>query len=66
VTPLLVPVQIMVFDLWVMLAATVLFFPFLVGGLRFGRLAAGVFLAAYTAYIAVQAYGVQEVLAAVG
>ncbi len=66
VTPLLVPVQIMAFDLWVMLAATVLFLPFLVGGLRFGRLAAGVFLAAYAAYIAVQAYGVQEVLAAVG
>ncbi len=66
VTPLLVPVQIMVFDLWVMLAATVLFFPFLVGGLRFGRLAAGVFLAAYAAYIAVQAYGVQEILPAAG
>ena len=66
VTPLLVPIQIMAFDLWVMLAATVLFLPFLVGGLRFGRLAAGVFLAAYAAYIAVQAYGVQEVLAAVG
>jgi cation:H+ antiporter len=66
VTPLRVPVQIMAFDLWVMLAATVLFLPFLVGGLRFGRLAAGVFLAAYAAYIAVQAYGVQEVLAAVG
>ena len=66
VTPLLVPIQIMAFDLWVMLAATVLFLPFLVGGLRFGRLAAGVFLAAYAAYIAVQAYGVQEVLAAAG
>lgn len=66
VTPLLVPVQIMVFDLWVMLAATVLFFPFLAGGLRFGRLPAGVFLAAYAAYIAVQAYGVQEILPAAG
>lgn len=55
--PLRVPAQITGFDLWVMLASTVLLAAFLVGGWRFGRVYAGLFVAAYIAYIAVQATG---------
>ncbi|HJN23032.1 MAG TPA: calcium/sodium antiporter [Rhodospirillales bacterium] len=66
VTPLQVPAKIMVFDLWVMLAATAVFLPFLACGWRFDRFVAVVFLAAYVAYIAVQAYDVQVILPAAG
>ncbi len=51
VTPLAIPAQVLDFDLWVMMAATVVLFPFLIKGWRFGRPAATVFLAAYIAYI---------------
>ncbi|MDP6602933.1 MAG: calcium/sodium antiporter [Rhodospirillales bacterium] len=62
ITPLAVPDQIVQFDLWVMLATTILVVPFLVGR-RLGRGAAIVLLAAYAAYIAAQSYGVADILA---
>ncbi|HJO69269.1 MAG TPA: calcium/sodium antiporter [Rhodospirillales bacterium] len=61
ITPLAVPDQIIRFDLWVMLASTILLVPFLVGR-RLGRGAAFAFLIAYVAYIAAQAYGVASIL----
>jgi len=66
VTPLQAPSQILEFDLWVMLAVTVVMIPYLLGGLRLGRGAAILFLTAYTAYIFLQAYGVGGVLALIG
>ena len=56
-SPLPVPMQIKGFDLWIMLASTVLLTAFLVGGWRFGRIYAGLFLLAYVVYIVVQASG---------
>lgn len=58
VTPLAAPDQIKDFDLLVMIAVTMLAMPWLVGGLRLTRPIAVTFLIAYGAYIAVQAYGV--------
>ena len=55
--PIPVPAQIVGFDLWVMLASTVLLAAFLVGGWRFGRGHAVLFLGAYILYLAVQATG---------
>ncbi len=60
-TPLVVPDQILRFDLWVMLATTILLLPFLVGR-RLGRGAAIALLAAYAAYVGAQAYGVAGIL----
>ncbi len=64
VTPLPVPDQVRLFDLWVMLAATAVLIPFLANGWRFGRLPAAAFVAAYLIYIALQGYGVPSALAA--
>ncbi len=66
VAPLPVAPQMVAFDLWVMLGATVLLMPFLAGGWRMGRGPAIVFLAAYAAYIAVQSYGVTRLLPGLG
>jgi cation:H+ antiporter len=66
VTPLPVPSQIAAFDLWVMMAVTVLLVPVLKRGWRLGRAESALFLVAYAAYIAVQAYGVSDLIAVVG
>ena len=66
VTPLQAPTQIMEFDLWVMLAVTVVMIPYLLGGLRLGRVASTLFLTTYAAYIFMQAYGVSSILALMG
>ncbi len=63
VTPLAVPAQIRDFDLFVMLGAMLMMLPFILRGRSFGRRQGGLFLAAYVAYIAVQAYGVPRLLA---
>lgn len=60
--PLPVAPQIVAFDLWVMLGATALLLPFLALGWRMGRGAAVVFLAAYSAYIAAQTYGIGQLV----
>jgi len=61
-TSVAVPEQIRLFDIWVMLAATIAMLPFLVGGWRFGRRAGIGFLAVYVGYVVLQAYGVADVL----
>ena len=66
VSPLPVAEQIRLFDNWVMLAATVLVIPLLLWGWRINRPTALVFLVVYGAYVAAQAYGVFNVLGAVG
>ncbi len=61
-TPLAVPRQVMEFDLWVMLAVTILMLPFMIGHWRIGRPVAAACLVTYGAYIAAQAYGVEALL----
>jgi len=66
VAPLTAPQQILDFDLWLMLAVTVLMLPFLVGGWRIGRRVAVAFLIVYTAYVSAQAYGISSLVVAFG
>ncbi|TVR81893.1 MAG: sodium:calcium antiporter [Rhodospirillales bacterium] len=56
VVPLPVAGQILTFDLWIMLLATLVFLPFLLGG-RLGRKTGTVFLLLYVGYIALQYTG---------
>jgi len=62
VTDLRVPEQVNQFDIWVMLVATAMLMPVLLGGMRLGRGYAGLFFVLYLAYIGVQAYGVEKIL----
>ena len=64
VAPLEAPQQILDYDLWVMLAVTVLMLPFIVGGWRIGRWVAAVLLAIYTVYVIAQAYGISSLVTA--
>ncbi len=66
VTPLAVAEQIRDFDIWVMLAATAAFLPFLIFGLRLGRPVGIMFLIGYAAYIAFLVLGPESVGARVG
>ncbi len=61
VVPLPVPDQIMAFDLWVMLGATILMIMFLVSGRRLSRRESAIFLVLYGAYLAAQAFGVSGI-----
>ena len=62
VSPLSVPDQIRQFDLWVMMAATLVMFAYLATGRQFRRLDGILFLGAYGAYIAIQVIGVENVM----
>ncbi len=62
VTPLAVPAQIMAFDIWVMLGATAVMIPVMISDHRLSRVEAALFLAAYIAYMGVQAYGVSNII----
>lgn len=62
ISPLPVPAQMIHFDLWVMLAVTVLVMPFLTNGWLLGRALSGALVAAYVAYIAAQHYGVDRLI----
>jgi cation:H+ antiporter len=66
VAPMEAPQQILDFDLWLMLAVTVLMLPFIVGGLRIGRRVAAAFLVGYAAYVIAQAYGISSLVMAFG
>jgi cation:H+ antiporter len=66
VAPLPVPDQIRMFDLWVMLGATLLLLPYLLGCRSLRRLEAAAILAAYGAYVAVQGYGVSKLFPSLG
>jgi cation:H+ antiporter len=63
VTPIPVPAQILAFDLWLMIAVTVVLLAFLLlrGGLT--RPVGAAFLAGFVAYTALQYYGVENVTA---
>lgn len=60
-----VPDQVIRFDIWVMLIATIMLLPVLMGKLKLNRVYAGVFLVLYFAYIGAQAYGVDKLLDAI-
>lgn len=57
VVPVPVPAKFLSFDLWVMLAATLVLLPFIAARLQIGRVAGLCFALAYGAYIAVQFFG---------
>ena len=57
--------QIQRFDIWVMLLATVMLLPILLGKMRLTRGLAGFYTALYLGYIAVQVYGVEKLLGTV-
>ena len=59
ITPIEVPARVIAFDIWIMVAATLLLMPFLLTPRKyFGRLEAGLFVALYLAYIAALGAGV--------
>ncbi|PHS77512.1 MAG: conjugal transfer protein TraR [Rhodospirillaceae bacterium] len=62
IVPLSVPEQLQNFDLWVMMAATVLLLAYLTLGKRIGRVDGIVFTAIYGVYITTQAVGVDKVM----
>ena len=64
--PLSVAEQIQGFDVWVMLAATAAFLPFLVARIRFGRLMGALFLGAYVLYMVVLYRGPSNVIPFIG
>jgi cation:H+ antiporter len=66
VAPLEVAEQIRVFDIWVMLAATTAFLPFLIFGLRLSRPVGLGFLVVYGAYIALLVAGPANLFVRVG
>jgi len=66
ILPLSVPAQLVRFDLWVMMAATLVILAYLAIGTRLGRREGVVFLGAYAVYIAAQGIGVERVLALMG
>lgn len=53
-----VPQQMLDFDLWVMLGAALLLFPFAFARIPVGRVAGAIFLLAYTGYVFAQFHGV--------
>ena len=66
VVPLSVPDQLIRFDLWIMMAATLVILAYLAMGSRFGRREGLIFLGAYGLYIGAQAIGVDNVLSWIG
>ena len=63
VVPLPVAPQLVAFDVWVMLAATLMLLPFLFGKIKLTRPWAGLFFLLYIAYIGSQVYGVDKLMA---
>lgn len=57
--------QVMTFDIWVMIVATIMLLPVLIDRMKLSRGIAAVFFVLYLGYVAVQAYGVDRVLAAI-
>lgn len=63
IVPLHVPAQLVQFDLWIMMAATLVILAYLALGARMARREGFLFLGAYALYIGAQALGVDKVLA---
>lgn len=57
--------QVIDFDIWVMLAATAMLLPVLLGVVKLTRGLAAVYFALYLGYVGIQAYGVNRLLAMV-
>ncbi len=57
--------QVIHFDIWVMLVATLMLLPILLGVIKLTRGLAALFFALYLGYVGVQAYGVDRLLAMV-
>ena len=65
VTPVTVEARVVDFDIWIMIGATLLLLPFMMGGLRqIGRAPALAFLIMYMAYIGAIGLGVDRILPA--
>ena len=63
VTPLSIPARVINLDVWVLLAATLLLMPYMIGRLtRLGRFQALLMLFAYLTYIASIAYGIESLI----
>lgn len=65
VTPIPVPGQVLSFDIWVMLIATLMLLPVLLGWMKLDRKYAFLFFVIYIGYVGAQAYGVERLLASV-
>lgn len=63
IQPLPVAQQLLDFDLWIMMGATLLLVPFMVTRWELSRKEGFIFTAFYVFYIAAQAYGVEKILA---
>ncbi len=65
ITPVTVEARVINFDLWIMIGATLLLLPFMMGGLRqIGRAPALAFLIMYIAYIGAIGLGIDRVIPA--
>lgn len=65
VTPLEIPARVINFDVWIMLAATLVLMPYMIGQRdRLSRLEASLFLAAYLVYIAAIGFGIETLVPA--
>ncbi|KAA5607666.1 calcium/sodium antiporter [Roseospira marina] len=62
VVPVVIPDQILHFDLWAMAAVSILLIPIMLTGRRIGRVEAGLFLLAYGGYTTIQYLGVEHIL----
>ena len=61
ISPMEVPERIIEIDLWVMLAATLILMPFMIGNKKvFGRTGASLFLLFYIFYIGAVGYGIGD------
>ena len=61
VSPMDVPSRIVSFDMWIMVVATLMLTPFLIGNQgSIGRVAAGIYLLAYLVYITAIGYGIES------
>jgi len=66
IVPMTVPQQLQNYDLWVMIAATILLLVYLTLGKRLGRPDGLAFVAVYGLYITTQAVGVDKVIGMLG
>ena len=65
VTPVTVEARVVDFDIWIMIGATLLLLPFMMGGLRqIGRVPALAFLIMYMAYIGAIGLGIDRIVPA--
>ncbi|NQV55158.1 MAG: calcium/sodium antiporter [Rhodospirillales bacterium] len=65
VTPLEIPARVLNFDMWVMLLATVVLMPYMIGGRgTLGRIESLLFILLYVAYIVAISFGVDRIIPA--